>query len=224
MYKNMDMQFWKDIYSDFFSNKDEIEKTFVNVAKMFMDKGIGNRKYYNPSTSVIIHSIVLPLSYFDLINSRKKKLQIILKGIEEPFNISILCKKEYPFLKRQYIDDNGVEHDIDIKMILSNEKNKTGFKHEFNQNGTIDLFVKIHVNLHDYIVGSHKNIKYIDGNCINVTIKPFDLGKIIIKNKGLLGGDLIINLNYKNINIDEWNIIQEEDKKTFVNIINKFYK
>ena len=156
MYKNMDIQYWKDIYNEFFSNKEEIERTFVNVAKMFIDKGISGRKYYNPSTSVINHSIVLPLSYYDLINTRKKKLQITLKGVEEPFNISVLCKNEYPFLKRQYIDDNGIEHEIDIKMILSNQKSKTGFKHEFNQDGTIDLITKINVNLRDYIMGSNK--------------------------------------------------------------------
>lgn len=224
MYKNMDIQYWKDIYNEFFSNKEEIERTFVNVAKMFIDKGISGRKYYNPSTSVINHSIVLPLSYYDLINTRKKKLQITLKGVEEPFNISVLCKNEYPFLKRQYIDDNGIEHEIDIKMILSNQKSKTGFKHEFNQDGTIDLITKINVNLRDYIMGSNKIIKYIDGNCIDIQIKPFDLNKIFINNKGLFGGDLIINLNYKNINIDEWNIINDEDKELMISIINKIYK
>ena len=96
MYKDMDCKFWNDIYDDFFSNKDEIEKTFIDVAKMFFNKGIRNRKYYNPSTSIIKHSIVLPISYYDLINTKKKKLQIILKGVNEPFNISILCKKEFP--------------------------------------------------------------------------------------------------------------------------------
>ena len=73
MYNDMDCKFWNDIYDDFFSNKEEIEKTFIDVAKMFLSKGIRNKKYYNPSTSVIKHSIVLPLLYYDLINTKKKK-------------------------------------------------------------------------------------------------------------------------------------------------------
>ena len=86
---------------------------------MFLKKGIHSKKYYNPSTTSVKHNITLPLSYNDLYNTKKKKIQIILKNIKEPFNISILCKKEYPCLTRQYIDDEGIEHEIQIKMILS---------------------------------------------------------------------------------------------------------
>lgn len=225
MYKDMDYKFWNDIYDDFFQNKEEIEKTFIDVAKMFLSKGFKNRKYYNPSTSVIKHSIVLPISYYDLINLKKRKLQIILKDVEEPFNISILCKKEYPCVTRQYIDDNGLEHEIHIKMILSNNnKENSQYKHVFNENGSIDLITKININLREYLSGTTKFINYIDGNCINVEIKPFNLNKIVLDDKGLLGGKLIINLNYKNIDIDDWDKFPDENKETILLLLESIYK
>jgi len=224
MYKDMDCNFWNDIYDDFFSNKEEIEKTFIDVAKMFLSKGIRNKKYYNPSTSVIKHSIVLPLSYYDLINTKKKKLQITLKGVEELFNISILCKKEYPCLTRQYIDDNGVEHEIEIKMILAQDnEDKSIYKHVFNDNGTIDLITKININLYEYLSGTTKIINYIDGNCINIEIKPLNLNKIILEGKGLLGGKLIVNINYKNIDIEEWNKLSNENKDKLLLLLKLIY-
>jgi len=224
IYKDMDCNFWNDIYDDFFSNKDEIEKTFIGVAKMFFNKGIRNRKYYNPSTSIIKHSIVLPISYFDLINTKKKKLQIILKGVNEPFNISILCKKEFPCLTRQYIDDDGIEHEIEIKMILSiNSPEKSKYKHFFNNDGKIDLITTTNINLYEYLSGTTKVINYIDGNYINIEIQPLKLNKIILENKGLLGGNMIVNINYVNIEALEWNKLSNENKTELLNILKKIF-
>mgnify|MGYP002635010170 FL=1 len=224
MYKDMDCKFWNDIYDDFFSNKDEIEKTFIDVAKMFFNKGIRNRKYYNPSTSIIKHSIVLPISYYDLINTKKKKLQIILKGVNEPFNISILCKKEYPCLTRQYIDDEGIEHEIQIKMILSkNSQEKSKYKHVFNNDGKIDLITTTNINLYEYLSGTTKVINYIDGNYINIEIRPLNLDKIILENKGLLGGDMIVNIKYVNIEALEWDKLSNENKTELLNILKKIF-
>tara|TARA_B110000259_G_C13955215_1_gene378448 strand:- start:84 stop:1037 length:954 start_codon:yes stop_codon:yes gene_type:complete len=224
MYKDMDCNFWNDIYDNFFSNKDEIEKTFIDVAKMFLNKGIRNRKYYNPSTSIIKHSIVLPISYYDLINTKKKKLQIILKGVTEPFNISILCKKEFPCLTRQYIDDDGIEHEIEIKMILSkNSPEKPKYKHVFNNDGKIDLIATVNINLYEYLSGTTKVINYIDGNYINIEILPLNLDKIILENKGLLGGAMIVNIKYVNIEALEWDKLSNENKTELLNILKKIF-
>jgi len=224
MYKDMDCKFWNDIYDDFFSNKDEIEKTFIDVAKMFFNKGIRNRKYYNPSTSIIKHSIVLPISYYDLINTKKKKLQIILKGVNDPFNISILCKKEFPCLTRQYIDDDGIEHEIEIKMILSkNSPEKCKYKHVFNNDGKIDLITTTNINLYEYLSGTTKVINYIDGNYINIEIRPLNLDKIILENKGLLGGNMIVNIKYVNIEALEWDKLSNENKTELLNILKKIF-
>ena len=224
MYKDMDCKFWNDIYDDFFSNKDEIEKTFIDVAKMFFNKGIRNRKYYNPSTSIIKHSIVLPISYYDLINTKKKKLQIILKGVNDPFNISILCKKEFPCLTRQYIDDDGIEHEIEIKMILSkNSPEKPKYKHVFNNDGKIDLIATVNINLYEYLSGTTKVINYIDGNYINIEIQPLKLNNIILENKGLLGGNMIVNIKYVNIEALEWDKLSNENKTELLNILKKIF-
>jgi len=222
-YKNMDLDFWNDIYNEFFSNKEEIEKTFVDVAKMFLKKGIHNKKYYNPSTTSVKHNITLPLSYNDLYNTKKKKIQIILKNIKEPFNISILCSKEYPLLTRQYIDDNGTEHDIELKMVLKNNDNST-YTHQVRKSGAIDLFTNININLCDYIKGSDKKIEYIDGNNIDIKINSFDLNNILLANKGLIGGDLIISLNLNNMDSSDLDKLTIDEKLNFIKYVEKIYE
>jgi DnaJ-class molecular chaperone len=222
-YKNMDLDFWNDIYNEFFSNKEEIEKTFVDVAKMFLKKGIHSKKYYNPSTTSVKHNITLPLSYNDLYNTKKKKIQIILKNIKEPFNISILCSKEYPLLTRQYIDDNGTEHDIELKMVLKNNDNST-YTHQVRKSGAIDLFTNININLCDYIKGSDKKIEYIDGNNIDIKINSFDLNNILLANKGLIGGDLIISLNLNNMDSSDLDKLTIDEKLNFIKYVEKIYE
>lgn len=222
-YKNMDLNFWNDIYNEFFSNKEEIEKTFVDVAKMFLKKGIHSKKYYNPSTTSVKHNITLPLSYNDLYNTKKKKIQIILKNIKEPFNISILCSKEYPLLTRQYIDDNGIEHDIELKMVLKNNDNST-YTHKVRKSGAIDLFTNININLCDYIKGSDKKIEYIDGNYIDIKINSFDLNNILLVNKGLIGGDLIISLNLNNMDSSDLDKLTIDEKINFIKYVEKIYE
>lgn len=226
-YNNYDFNIFTDIYNDFIYDNDNIKNAFMNIANSFLKKGVHNRKYYNPSTNIIKHSIVLPIKYHDLYNNKKKKLQILLKGVEEPINISLVCKKEYPVLTRQYIDDNGNEHEVEIKMILSENTNiedKTFFHHKFRKNGTIDLITSVEINLYEYLAGAVKVLKYIDCNYMNIEINSFDLNEIILKNKGLLGGDLVVNIVFKNIKLSEWNKISHENREIIKNILMETYE
>lgn len=256
-----DFEFWSNMYNDYFTDKDAIQKTFIDVAKLFFKKGFKNKDYYNPSMKVIKHDIILPVSYYDLYNTKKKRIQILLKGVEEPFNISILCKKEYPCLKRQYIDDNGIEHEIEIKMMISNtnryssddsedsedsdicsdedtcdddsnddkQENPKGLKvkntkytHKI-RNNIIDLITVIDINLKDYLIGSVKTVKYIDNSYVDILILPFNIENIVIKNKGLMGGDLIIKLILRNILQENWNRIDDDKKNVFTKYIDDMY-
>ena len=154
---------------------------------------------------------------------KKKKIQIILKNIKEPFNISILCSKEYPLLTRQYIDDNGTEHDIELKMVLKNNDNST-YTHQVRKSGAIDLFTNININLCDYIKGSDKKIEYIDGNNIDIKINSFDLNNILLANKGIIGGDLIISLNLNNMDSSDLDKLTIDEKLNFIKYVEKIYE
>ena len=213
----------------------------------------------------------------DLYTDKNKKIRILLKGVKKPFNFSILCKKEYPHFKRQYIDDDGIEHEIEIKMMISNTKifNKkpdstpdtttdSGTdsttdstkaaaaatdssddsqdsyddidydKHRLNNknieyrhkiiNDRIDLMIDIFINLKDYLEGSSKKIKYIDNNYIKIDIPSFTLNNVIFNNKGLLGGNLIVNVILLNISKINWDKLGTDDKKLFINYIDNIYK
>jgi len=220
VYKDVDIKYWGNLFYD----KISIQKTFFDVAGMFIKKGVKSNNYYNPSTKVIQHSIVLPVSYHDLNNSKKKRLSILLKGVNEPFNISILCKKEYPFLIRQYIDDDGIEHEITIKMIIENnvKNNLQKYSHKLN-NENIDLFTTVKVNLQEYILGTKKYIQYVDNDNISIDIPPFNKENIIVLNKGLFGGNLIVKILFNNISNKKWNNVDNEIKKDFIKILDDMY-
>jgi DnaJ-class molecular chaperone len=243
-----DVNFWDNIYESYFNDADAIKTTFLNFANIFLTKGMKNKQYYNPSTKIIKHSIILPVNYYDLYTNKNKKIRILLKGVKKPFNFSILCKKEYPCFTRQYIDDFGIEHEIEVKMMISNKINsannsasssdsdgdldydkyklnnkKVEYKHRIN-NDKIDLFIDIFINLKDYLMGANKLVKYIDGNYINIEILPFNLNKIILINKGLLGGNLIVNITLLNISKIKWDNIEPEKKEVFINYIDDIYK
>lgn len=279
-YSNPDINFWEDMYSNYFNDKKKIKNTFINLANIFLTKGLSkefNRKnYYNPSSKVIKHSIILPVNYLDLHTDKNKKIRILLKGVKKPFNFSILCKKEYPHFKRQYIDDDGIEHEIEIKMMISNtdptkifnektnncsvsssdssadsntdssenssdsgdsENSYEGIDYDKNRlnnknieyrhkivNDRIDLMIEIYINLRDYLEGSCKMIKYIDDNYIKIDIPPFTLNNVIFNNKGLLGGNLIVNVILLNISKIYWDNLGTDDKKLFIKMIENIYK
>jgi hypothetical protein len=231
IYNNFDLNFWKNTYDSIFKDKEIIKNTFIDVASFFFNKGFKTKNYYNPSTKIIKHNINLPITYYDLCTLNKRKLRILLKNVKEPVYINICCKNEYPCLTRQYIDDDSIEHEITINMIIDNtysnicDDNDINYTHSIsNYDNNIDLSIILDINILDYLIGGVKKIKYVDNTYIDINIKPFCLEDIIIKNKGLLGGNLNVKLLFKHITLKEWNKISKKKKNKFVDIINLIYK
>jgi len=108
-------------------------------------------------------------------------------------------------------------------MILKNN-DKFNYTHNIRKSGFIDLFTNIDINLYDYILGSNKKITYIDGNDIDFKINSFDLNNIILENKGLLGGDLIISVNLNNLDSSDLNKLTNKEKIKFIRYVEKIYK
>ena len=231
IYNNFDLNFWKNTYDSIFKDKEIIKNTFIDVASFFFNKGFKTKNYYNPSTKIIKHNINLPITYYDLCTLNKRKLRILLKNVKEPVYINICCKNEYPCLTRQYIDDDSIEHEITINMIIDNtysnicDDNDINYTHSIsNYDNNIDLSIILDINILDYLIGGVKKIKYVDNTYIDINIKPFCLEDIIIKNKGLLGGNLNVKLLFKHITLKEWNKISKKKRNKFVDIINLIYK
>ena len=252
IYNNFDLNFWKNTYDGIFKDKEIIKNTFIDVASYFFNKGFKNKNYYNPSTKIIKHSINLPITYYDLCCTNKRKLRILLKNVKEAVYISLCCKNDYPCLTRQYIDDDSVEHEIIINMIIeddcdvdeskeddddiihythniiSNNGNNSNSNSNSNNNNSnekprIDLNITIDINILDYLIGGTKKIRYVDDTYIDVVIEPFSLEDIIIKNKGLLGGNLNVRLNFQNITLQNWGKISEKKRTRLITILKKMY-
>jgi len=75
----------------------------------------------------------------------------------------------------------------------------------------------------DYLIGGIKKIKYVDNTYIDINIEPFSLNDIIIKDKGLLGGNLNVKLIYINITLKDWKKINKKKRSKVINIIKNIY-
>jgi DnaJ-class molecular chaperone len=242
IYNSFDLNFWKSTYDSIFKDKEKIKNTFIDVATYFFNSGFKSKNNYNPSTKIIKHNINLPITYSDLCSTNKRKLRILLKGIKEPIYINVCCKNDYPCLIRQYIDDDSIEHEIVINMIIDNEDisedesednienvsdvtlvNYTHTIINSNNGVKIDLNITVDINILEYLIGGIRKIKYVDNNCLDINIEPFKMNDIILKNKGLLGGNLNVKLIFKNITLKDWKKISEKKRNKIVNLIKKMY-
>jgi DnaJ-class molecular chaperone len=252
IYNSFDLNFWKNTYDGIFKDKEVIKNTFIDVASYFFNKGFKNKNHYNPSTKIIKHNINLPITYYDLCSLTKRKLRILLKNIKDPVYITICCKSDYPCLTRQYIDDDSIEHEIIINMIIEEDEcgdsesegceggdseggegsetrdmQTVRYSHSIiNSNdgiNKIDLNITLDINILEYLIGGIRKIKYVDNTCLDIAIEPFKTNDIIIKNKGLLGGNLNVKLIFKNIILKDWKKISEKKRNRVINIIKKMY-
>ena len=85
------------------------------------------------------------------------------------------------------------------------------------------MITVIDINLKDYLIGSTKVIKYIDESNLDILIQPFNLDNIVIKNKGLMGGDLVISLVLRNISKNNWDKLIDNDKDIFTKYLDNMY-
>ena len=249
IYNSFDLNFWKNTYDGIFKDKEIIKNTFIDVASYFFNRGFksNNKSYYNPSTKIVRHNINLPITYRDLCNTSKRKLRILLKNVKEPVYISICCKNDYPSLTRQYIDDDSIEHEIVIDMSIENDEGNCGSSDDVDVEGccnerveythsiveapqdtrctrhTIDLHIAIHINILEYLTGCVKQVKYVDDTMLDIHIEPFSTNDIVIKNKGLLGGNLNVKIIFKNITIKDWKKISEKKRARIIKLVSKLY-
>lgn len=218
-FDNEEIKNWKDIWYDIVNNKNETKDFIKNMANIFMENDLINKKnknIYKFTNIPIKHDINVNISYNEIFNNLKKKLRLILKEIDEPIFIEILCGDSYPKINKIYIDDDEIEHNIIINMKLINEEN---YNHEIINN-KINLIYDIELNLLNYFEGYNVEIYYIDKKKIYITIPSFIKKKYEIKDKGIKGGSLIINIKYKEINKTKYNILEKNEKENLLKILN----
>jgi hypothetical protein len=240
IYNSFDLNFWKNTYDGIFKDKEAIKNTFIDVASYFFNKGFPNKfqkdtkEYYNPSTKIVSHNINLPITYYDLCSVNKRKLRILLKDVKEPVYISLNCKKDYPCLTRQYIDDDSIEHEIIINMSIEDcdsggsDSGGSGgdikYTHRITGiNNEIDLHTTVYINILEYLIGGVKHIKYVDDTLLDIVIEPFSTKDIFIKDKGLLGGNLNIKVVFQNITLKDWEKISVKKRARVIKLITKIY-
>ena len=122
-----------------------------------------------------------------------------------------------------------IEDDCDVDESKEDDDDIIHYTHNIISNGNdngkprIDLNITIYINILDYLIGGTKKIRYVDDTYIDVVIEPFNLEDIIIKNKGLLGGNLNVRLNFQNITLQNWGKISEKKRTRIITILKKMY-
>lgn len=209
---------WKDIWSSIIENSTETRNIFKDVASVFINSKIKPKSYYFPkdNDNNIIHNIKLYVSYNEVLNNLKKKLRLILKGVDEFIFIDIYCGESYPNITKIYIDDDNVEHKIIIKLEFKYYKN---YEHVILNNNKINLITNIDLDLIDFINGYNNKIIYIDDNFIDINIPPFNKEYFEIYKKGINEGSLIIKIKYNTIDLKKWNTINNKDKSDMIRIL-----
>ena len=216
-YENYNYNDWFDMFSEFI-NTNEAKSYITNIAEIFRDNNIiKNKKFYKFVNIPLIHKVNLNVTYKELINNTKKKIQLLLKNISEPVLITVYSFESFPYINKIYIDEDDVTHEIEIKIkIIKNEL----FTHKIINN-KINIYYKLKYNLYDYLNGYTTRIKYIDDEYIDINIPKFISKKYEIKDKGINGGSLIIKIKLRNsnINIDNWNKLKDTEKDNFNKIL-----
>lgn len=227
-----------NMFADFAEfDEDDIKKTVFStmkdLASTFFKKDIKPKSYYRPNNNIIKHNIELPVNISDIYNNKKKKLEITLKNVKEPVMLEIYCGCRE--INKQYIDDDGIEHDIIIKLSIMKTDRTYGnhgtngthgtdrvlrkYNHIECDDGTVNLVTTVEISLLDYLLGSIKKLKFIDGSVIKLNIPAFEKDKIIKKKRGLYNGDLIVNIYLKNIIRSEWDALDKESKDNMIRIL-----
>lgn len=223
---------WKDIWNKFF-DKEAIKETLYDIANQFVKSKIYPKSYYSPTsnlnTNKKVHEVKLEVSYTEILNNTKKKLRLILLDIDEPLFIDIYCGA-FPQIIKEYTQDsdsdsdgyngNDVSHDIVHEIIINMEiKKKEHFDHIISKSGSIDIITSLDISLQEYLTGYTKQIEYIDGKILDVYVPPFQKEFYEIPSKGIKNGSFIINICIKNIEKDNWNILNEKDKSDMIRIL-----
>ena len=227
IYKDCSFDFWKDALDGFMSmNKEEKSELFASAFKTIADfmkaTDIKPKAFYNPSDKVIQHKLKLPVSYYDLYTADKKKIRVVLKDVCEPVYINVVCSKKYPEFVTQYIDDTGTEHEIYIKMKIMDDNEYKDICHNINDDGSIDLVMNVHINYLQYICGCTKTVQYIHKDTIDIVVPAFFQGdKIVLDDRGLLGGDLIVFVHIQHIQVSEWMLLKEKDRSRMIKCLKK---
>jgi DnaJ-class molecular chaperone len=224
-YDSSDNDFdWKDVWSQFF-NKEVIKETLYDIANHFVKNRIYPKAYYNPSTTSNMqnkksHDIKLEVSYHEILTNAKKKLRLILVDIDEPVFLDVYCGS-FPQVVKEYAydaeDGEEILHDIIINMEIKKQDN---LDHIISKNGSIDIITSLDINLYEYVTGSLKNVKYIDGQNMQIYIPPFQKDFYEICGKGVKNGSFIINLNVQYIQKVKWDALNEKDKAEMIRLLN----
>lgn len=209
---------WKETWEYIFNSgetKEILKDTFIDIANTLFKHNIKPKSCYKPNTNYIKHDISLPVSYSEVYNNINRKLRLILTNIPDPIFINIQCNK-YPTITKYFIDDDNNEHEIILNLKLIETDN---YKHNINDNNSIDILTNIDISLKDYIKGCVKKIEYIDCTLINIEIPPITTKELIKHGYGLNNGNLIINLIVKNLENPEWDKISEDDRTVLIRIL-----
>lgn len=205
---------WMNMFSEFITTNNDAKDYVTNIAKIFRDHNIiKNKKFYKFTNIPLIHKITLNVTYKELINNEKKKLQLLLKDINDPIYIKLNVLDSFPNTTKIYIDDDDIQHDIDIKIKIIKQKK---FRHKLDNN-KINIYYKLKYNLYDYLNGYITKIKYINDEYLDINIPQFVSKQYEIKDKGINGGSLIIKIKFNNtdINVNYWNKLDNNEKDKF---------
>ena len=152
-------------------------------------------------------------------------------SVEHEIVINMIIDNEYEDDEDGDRDDNDYGNDsycnignnIKYTHTIQTINNGSGSGNNSSVSHKIDLHLAIDINILEYLTGGVKKVKYVDKSFFDINIEPFSIRNIVIKNKGLLGGNLNVKLVYKNISLKDWEKISVKKRARIINLMKKMY-
>lgn len=198
-------RYWRDIWERVASKN--VWATFVDVADSYLRRSK--------------HRVRVPVTFADVRLERLKRVQLFLRGVEEPVRLTVRCE-EFPATTYEYEAADGSYHHIDIELVWASG----GDDGLFDVDDEGNLYICVSLNWWTYIHGTEFILPYVDGSEVTVKVPPFHaLGEdIVMPTLGVRPTkDLRVELELIGVSTDQWHTVSDAERDEFCRILKKMY-
>lgn len=139
-----------------------------------------------------VHVVKLQVTLEEIHMHKRRKVRLFLKHEPVPVCVSVDCGK-YPVC--DLICNTDDDRELHIQVELDPIPHDIYCNMEFDN--IFDLFCETTIDLHEYFVGTTRNLQYVDGSilCVNIPPMPDLYRYVVIERHGLQSrGDLHVNV------------------------------
>lgn len=174
--------------------KEVLMNTFVDVATKYL-----TRKE---------HHISVPVTLEDTYMKKRKKLQIFLKGVEDPVIVHVVCDRCHT--KVDVVTNDGEVHQINMELQVQD--------HSLFYIQDQEVYANVVLQWDEYIEGKSISCTFLDGTDVVIHVTPFTQPEQPFDHPS---GKFKVHVSITGPSKDDWLHIDEKDRNHILNIFQK---